>query len=120
MRIKINTAQNLNPSLGLPIWAENHVITLCDKHITNETWQKMANDELPICGSRLYVLAQHLIGQPHEDYVVYFDDGMDISDLPQDLQECIVFAAAWGFNAIQFEPFEPDNMEPIKQLKTYS
>ena len=65
-------------------------------------------------------MAQRLVGQAYEEHVVYFDDGLDISPLPQDLQECIIFAASWGFNAIQFEPPEPEIMQPIKDLKIYS
>ncbi|MBD5585150.1 MAG: hypothetical protein HDQ88_08710 [Clostridia bacterium] len=118
-KIKINAAHNLDPSLGLPWWAERHVLTLCDRHITNETWKKIANDALPPCGGSLFVMAEHLVGQAYDDYVVYFDDETDISDLPQDLKECVMFAAAWGYNALQFEPEEPENMEPISQLKTY-
>ena len=119
-RIVINKARNMDPSVGLPSWAENHVLTLCDRHVTHDTWRKIRNDQLPECYGGLYVLVQHLIGQPYEEYVVYFDDGTDIGQLPQDLQECIVFAASWGFNAIQFEPAEPEGMQPISQLKIYS
>lgn len=119
-RIKINAARNLDPAVSLPWWAETHVLTLCDRHISNETWKKIANDGLPPCGGGLFVLAQRLMGQTYEEYVVCFDDELDITDIPQDLQECIIFAASWGYDAIKFDSEEPGNLEPIKQLKIYS
>lgn len=117
--LKIQPAKPLNPKLGLPWFAEIHTLMLCDQHITTDTYLKITNDEIP----QVMIERNHVCFTRDTNaytYTIHFDENMDLSDLPSDLRDCITFAANEGYNSIVFEPCDPDGMQPIEYLKTYT
>lgn len=114
--LKINDPRPLDPKLGLPWHAAVHTLTLCEQHLTNNTWNMLYDDPGAIenatgCGVLVY-------NRSTVDFSAMNKNGT-IAKLPKDLQDCIIFAAANGFSRLKFELFDPLDCPLIEHLPAY-
>lgn len=124
--IKIQNQSSRLAAYGIPWHAELHVLTLCERHLSAKTRDMLRHniESLPDCGGNLLGFAYKTDKAQHPNFnssyhIVRFNDGTEIASLPNDLRDCIIFAASLGFNAITFEPFDSQDCPEIKFLHVY-
>lgn len=122
-KLRISAPRGLDPALGLPWHAARHVLTLCDLHLTPETRARLRDDRDALQSTDAQVYASRYVEDDphvnHDAYVVAFQDGADVSGLPRDLRDCVALAASQGFDAISFEPHDPQDCPLIEALPSY-
>ena len=124
--MKISPPSRLPEGYGIPRFNQVHVLRLSDRHLTEGTLRMLREDPegLPDCGGAVSAWAYAYAGA-HRCFrnrtvcLVAFQDGADVSPLPDDLRQCVVFATSNGFDAVMFDPFDPQDCPTTKYLPTY-
>lgn len=118
------------PSHGLKPFATEHILVLNSAHLSPETLAVLAKDvaghpaDASIDGpvTVLKEVLEFSFGSNTRlgiDIRLTADAGTDLSKLPNDLWQCIAYAASYGFTGIRFEDAHPDDLPYCAVLRTY-